>query len=36
MRKWGIYKGLSDKQIFLKHYFDLLDEDFRRGIEDVK
>ena len=36
MRKWGIYKGLSDKQIFLKHYFELLDEDFRRGIEDVK
>ena len=36
MRKWGSYKGLSDKQIFLKHYFELLDEDFRRGIEDVK
>lgn len=36
MRKWNTYKGLSDKQIFLKHYFELLDEDFRRGIEDVK
>ena len=36
MRKWGIYKGLSDKQIYLKHYFELIDEDFRLGIEDVK